>query len=89
MKLNLFVIFQENPDGTGILFNPESNQPVKLNRTGAFICRQLTGNAGIGQVAAAFAAEFSISPERARADVENFIGALDRKGFLETPLDPR
>ena len=46
MKINTDIVFREEFDGTGILFNPDTGDTYGLNHTAAFIWKSL--EAGIG-----------------------------------------
>ena len=37
MKLNPFAMMREEFDGTGIVFDPDRNKAISLNRTGVIV----------------------------------------------------
>ena len=41
MILNPFATMAEQFDGTGLVFNPETNAAMSLNKTGVFLWKEL------------------------------------------------
>lgn len=59
------------------------NALITLNAVGRHIWELLAEDRSPDDIAAAVAARFAVDPERARADVRDFLADLDRKGLLE------
>ena len=51
MKLNPFAIMAEQFDGTGLVFNPESNAAISLNTTGVYLWNRLKDGATEAEMA--------------------------------------
>lgn len=83
MKLNPFAIMKEEFDGTGLVYHPENNKALTLNKSGVVLWKALssagTAEAGVD----ALLEEFSgVTREQAAADVEAFIKRLEEWGLL-------
>ena len=59
MKLNPFAVMAEQFDGTGLVFNPESNAAVSLNKTGVYLWNRLKEGATETEMAAGLLEEYS------------------------------
>lgn len=55
-----------------------------LNGVGTAIWDRIDGRRGVGEIAALVAEEFDVDPDRARADVEEFVGELLEKELIES-----
>ena len=76
MRLNPLVMMREEKDGTGIVFDPENNRALKLNRTGVVIWHALEAGMDAGQTAGALMEAFDVNEETASADVAHFMQKL-------------
>lgn len=56
---------------------------INLNATGAFLWRFYTEEHSVNDGVAALCAEYDVTDEKARADVEKFTEILLRNGFAE------
>lgn len=56
---------------------------INLNATGAFLWRFYTDEHSVDDGVAALCAEYDVTDEKARADVEKFTEILLRNGFAE------
>jgi hypothetical protein len=54
-----------------------------LNEVAAFVWARIDGRATLGDVAAAVAAEFDVTPELAASDAAEFVAALLAAGIVE------
>ena len=59
----------------------------RLNGTGSLIWRLLESPRTIGELAAAVAREFEVTPEMASRDVQVFVGEMKSVGLVEVPTD--
>ncbi|MBO4979635.1 MAG: PqqD family protein [Clostridia bacterium] len=67
---------------TGAL-TKEFNGIIKLNETGSFLWKKLAENTDTQALAFALTAEYDVSEEDARKDVESFVSLLADAGILE------
>lgn len=56
---------------------------IKLNETGALLCRTLQGGATREQLAEAMMGEYDIDRETALADADEFVSSLRKAGCVE------
>ncbi len=75
-----------------VLFHPDRAAEKTINATGLFLWQRLDGSRDIQTLAEEMAGEFEGAvPGQVREDVQDFLGELDREGFvkaLESPRDP-
>ena len=69
--------------GDGVLVHLEHGRVIVVNDVGLFIIQELRTPTTRSRLAAAIAAEFEVTVERARADLESFLSALDAERVLE------
>jgi len=83
MKLNPFAVMAEQFDGTGLVFNPESNGAVALNKTGVYLWNRLKDGATESEMTAGLLEKFSgVSEEQAASDVKAFLEELRKRSLL-------
>lgn len=83
MKLNPFAMMREEFDGTGIVFDPDRNKAISLNKTGVIIWNVLAKDGTEADAVRALRAEFPDVPEtQAQQDVAKFLDALREKALL-------
>ena len=83
MKLNQFATMAEQFDGTGPVFNPETNAAMSLNKTGVFLWRELENGADEPALVRALLDHFSgVTGEQATRDVQAFVEALRTRSLL-------
>ncbi|MBR3506624.1 MAG: PqqD family protein [Lentisphaeria bacterium] len=83
MKLNPFAVMAEQFDGTGLVFNPESNAAVALNRTGVYLWNRLKAGASEAEMAAGLIERYDgVTEEKAAADVKAFLEELRSRSLL-------
>lgn len=83
MKLNPFAMMREEFDGTGIVFDPDRNKAISLNRTGVIVWNVLAKDGTEADAVRALRAEFPDVPEtQAQQDVAKFLDALREKALL-------
>jgi len=86
MKLNPFATMAEQFDGTGLVFSPESNGAVALNKTGVYLWDRLKDGATESEMAAGLLEKYSgITEEQAAEDVKNFLEELRKRSLLSEP----
>ena len=83
MKLNPFAVMAEQFDGTGLVFNPETNAAVSLNKTGVYLWNRLKDGATESEMTAGLLEHFSgVTEEQAAADVKAFLEELRKRSLL-------
>lgn len=83
MKLNPFAMMREEFDGTGIVFDPDRNKAISLNKTGVIVWNVLAKDGTGADAVRALRAEFPDVPEtQAQQDVAKFLDALREKALL-------
>ncbi len=83
MKLNPFAVMAEQFDGTGLVFNPESNAAVSLNKTGVYLWNRLKAGASEAEMAAGLIERYDgVTEEKAAADVKAFLEELRSRSLL-------
>ena len=83
MKLNPFAIMAEQFDGTGLVYNPESNGAVALNMTGVYLWSRLKDGATEADLTAGLLEKYDgVTEEKAAADVKAFLEELRSRSLL-------
>ncbi len=83
MELNPLVVMTEQFDGTGLVFNPESNWAMSLNPTGVFLWKKLKAGASETELIAAVIEHYAgIDQAQATADVRAFLEKLRQRALL-------
>ena len=83
MKLNPFAVMAEQFDGTGLVFSPESNGAVALNKTGVYLWNRLKDGATEMELVAGLTETYSgVTAEQAAADVAAFLDELRSRSLL-------
>ncbi|MBR3687814.1 MAG: PqqD family protein [Lentisphaeria bacterium] len=83
MKLNPFAVMAEQFDGTGLVYNPESNGAVALNKTGVYLWSRLKDGATEAELIAGLLEKYdSVTEEKAAADVKAFLEELRSRSLL-------
>ncbi len=81
MKINPQIVFQEEIDGSGILFDPNTGRAFGLNPTATLIWKSLAGGAERHGILQELACRTDAPPEVA-ADLDTFLEQLTEHGFL-------
>jgi len=69
---------------TALLLHPRADEVKLCNETGTRVWQMVCeGRHTVDAIAATVAAEFTVDGETARADVLDFLGELEREGFIE------
>lgn len=83
MKLNPFAVMAEQFDGTGLVFNPESNAAISLNKTGVYLWNRLKEGATEADMIAGLIEKYDgVSEGKATADVKTFLEELRSRALL-------
>ena len=83
MKLNPFAVMAEQFDGSGLVFNPESNAAVSLNKTGVYLWNRLKDGATESEMTAGLIEQYDgVTGEKAAADVKAFLEELRKRSLL-------
>ena len=83
MKLNPFAIMAEQFDGTGLIFDPNTNAAVSVNKTGVYLWGRVKDGATEEEMAAGLLERYSgVTEEQAAADVKAFLQELRNRSLL-------
>jgi len=82
MRLNPLVMMRKEFDDTGIVFDPENNKAMTLNRVGTVIWESIENGLSEEQIADAVTENFSVERAVAEKDISNFLETLRNKGLL-------
>ena len=83
MKLNPFATMAEQFDGTGLVFNPDTNAAMSLNKTGVFLWKELEKGADEPALVSALLDRFSgVTDEQGARDVKAFLEELRSRSLL-------
>jgi hypothetical protein len=83
MKPNPFAIMAEQFDGSGLVFDPETNAAVSINKTGVFLWNLLKDGRSEQEMAAAILEHYDgVTPEKADADVRAFLDGLRERSLI-------
>ena len=83
MKMNPFAVMMEQFDGSGLVFNPESNGAVALNKTGVYLWNRLKDGASEAEMISGLLEKYSgVTEEQAASDVKSFLEALRSRSLL-------
>ena len=82
MTINPFAVMQEEFDNTGIVFTPDNNRIMTLNKTGVVLWHAFAEGLTTLQAAERLAEKFEVSSEDALRDTEKFAQILCEKGLL-------
>ena len=83
MKLNPFAVMAEQFDGTGLVFNPETNAAVSLNKTGVYLWNRLKEGASESEMTAGLLEKYSgVTEEQVAADVKAFLAEIRSRSLL-------
>ena len=86
MTLNPFVTMAEQFDGSGLVFNPETNAAMALNKTGVFLWRELEKGADEPALVHALLDRYSgVTDEQGARDVKAFLEELRSRSLLSEP----
>ena len=83
MKLNPFAIMSEQFDGTGLIFDPNTNAAMSVNKSGVYLWTRIQEGATEEEMAAGLLERFSgVTKEQAAADVKAFLQELRNRSLL-------
>lgn len=83
MKINPFAVMKVEIDGSGVVFSPESNQAMTLNKTGVLIWQALEQGCSDQEIVDRIMERFDgITPEQAMIDLQKFKNTLIEKELL-------
>lgn len=83
MKLNPFAIMSEQFDGTGLIFDPNTNAALSVNKTGVYLWNRVKEGATEQEMVAGLLERYSgVTEEQAAADVKAFLQELRNRSIL-------
>ena len=83
MKLNPFAIMATQFDGTGLIFDPNTNAAMTINKTGVYLWTRLKDGATEAEMASELVKRFSgVTEEQAATDVNAFLQELRNRSLL-------
>jgi len=79
------VVFTDLDNGTAVLLNLETKYYFSLNETGCFLWKILDKPAGASEaeLVTELTREFDVDPERAKADIADFVKELVSEGLIK------
>ena len=72
-------------DGQRVVMSPRDFGYFGLEGTGAAVWDRLAATTSFGDLVAGLARDYDTEPDTVRADVTDFVDALDAAGLLDTP----
>ena len=82
MKINPFALMQEEFDHTGIVFNPDNNKVMTLNKSAVVLWKAFDKGLSPDEAAMLLVDAFDVEIEQARNDAANFAALLCEKNLL-------
>ena len=83
MKLNPFAIMAEQFDGTGLIFDPNTNAAMSINKTGVYLWNRMKEGATEAEMISDLVKRYSgVTEEQAAADVNAFLQELRNRSLL-------
>ena len=83
MKPNPFAIMAEQFDGTGLVFDPNTNAAMSINKTGVYLWNRVKEGATEAEMTADLVQRYSgVTKEQAAADVKAFLEDLRARSLL-------
>ena len=83
MKLNPFAIMSEQFDGTGLIFDPNTNAAMSVNKTGVYLWNRVKEGATEQEMVSGLLERYSgVTEEQAAADVKAFLQNLRERSLL-------
>ena len=83
MKPNPFAIMAEQFDGTGLVFDPNTNAAMSINKTGVYLWNRVKEGATEAEMTADLVQRYSgVTKEQAAADVKAFLADLRARSLL-------
>ena len=82
MTLNPFAVMQEEVDHTGIVFNPDNNRVLALNKSGVVLWKAFEKGLSLEQAAQELTDVFEVDDDTALRDTQVFADTLCSKGLL-------
>ena len=83
MKLNPFAIMAEQFDGTGLIFDPNTNAAMSINKTGVYLWNRMKEGATEAEMISDLVKRYSgVTEEQAAADVKAFLQELRNRSLL-------
>ena len=83
MKLNPFAVMAEQFDGTGLIFDPNTNAALSVNKTGVYLWNRVKEGATEQEMVSGLLERYSgVTEEQAAADVKAFLQNLRDRSLL-------
>ena len=83
LKCNPIIVFKEEFDGNGMLFDPEKGNVFGLNATGCFIWKNIETSRDTDELVKKLCdACTGVPMDSVVSDVENFIHQLQDRGYI-------
>lgn len=82
MKLNPDIVFRQEFDGTGLLFDPNDGSSFYLNRVSALICQCLENNMDMNAILNTLRDKVANVPDSLQEQVQAFINQLEQHHFI-------
>ena len=82
MKINPFALMHEEFDHTGIVFNPDNNKVMTLNKSAVLLWKAFEKGFSLDEAAMQVVEAFEVDFEQARSDAGKFAALLCEKNLL-------
>ena len=83
MTLNPFAIMAEQFDGTGLIFDPNTNAAMSANKTGVYLWNCIKDGASEAEMIQGLVKRYSgVTEEQATSDVRTFLENLRSRSLL-------
>jgi len=83
MKLNPFAVMAEQFDGTGLIFDPNTNAAMSTNKTGVYLWNRVKEGATEEEMVSGLVERYAgVTEEQAAADVKAFLQELRNRSLL-------
>lgn len=76
------VVFTDLDEGEGVLVDLNAKRYYTLNETALFVWRRLEKGTALTEIVSQLTETYDVTPEQARASVDNLISELSRRNLL-------
>ena len=84
---NPIVVLREEFDDWAVLFNPDTADAVGTNPVGVAVWKRMDGKRSLAEIVAEIKASFEDVPDAALQEIDAFVDALAKNGFVGLEWD--
>lgn len=84
---NPIVVLREEFDDWAVLFNPDTADAVGTNPVGVAVWKRMDGKRSLAEIVEEIKASFEGAPDAAFKEIDAFVDALSRNGFVGLEWD--